>query len=113
MWIWRNESRVNPSYVSNNTLNTIRWIISIRYRIALSLCAIVFACSFVFPQPISTVLFPLPVVLAYLGVNAWYCYLLRGSPSPERVNFVRRAQLPLELLVATAGIYTTGGVLTP
>lgn len=111
--VWRKIIRVNQAHVPESTLSTILWVINIRYKIALSLCAILIACGLVYTQPFTTLLYPLPVVAVYLLTNAAYYYLLRGEPSPRRVNTIRMAQFPLELVVATVGMYATGGVLTP
>jgi diguanylate cyclase (GGDEF)-like protein len=99
--------------IPGDTVNTLRWLISIRYTIALAFLVVLTASALVYAQPLDSILVLLSVDLVYLLANCLYSILLTTKPSPGCIEVIRQTQLPVELMLCSVAIYLSGGVLTP
>jgi hypothetical protein len=99
--------------IPDDNTKTLRWLISIRYKVALAFLVVLVASSLIYTQPLKSVLYLLAVDLVYLLVNALYSIALGNRLTPSRTEVIRQMQLPIELLISSAAIYFSGGVLTP
>ena len=92
---------------------TLRWVINMRYKIGASLLGVLMLSSIfsiIPPDSAFNLLWPL---LAYLFSSAAYDLASRSGASTRRIAFIRSVQLPEKLLLCTAAVYLSGGVLTP
>lgn len=100
-------------YVPDVNTKMLRWLISMRYKIALAFLIVLMVSTQVYAEPLQSVLNMVLVVGCYLLTNVLYSLFLHINPSPRRIEIIRQVQLPIELVIATAAIYYLGGVLTP
>src|SRR2546423_1809841 len=101
------------NYVPNDNIRMLRWLITMRYKIGLAFLVILLVSSQVYAEPLGSILNLVLVVLCYLLTNALYSLFLHANLSPRRIEIIRQVQLPIELVISTAAIYYSGGVLTP
>src|SRR5436190_21112773 len=105
--------RLQPTDVPNSDVDTLRWLMRIRYRITFAFVLLLLLSVLVYPSSPEGTFYLTGTTLAYLFVNVFYSFALRGYPSSRRIEWIRQVQMPVELAICTVAIYFSGGVLTP
>lgn len=101
------------SRLPEGEVQTVRWLVSMRYKIGLLLLlvlAISTSVEFISPEPMIA-LFSLNI--AFLLITGVYKFMLRGEDGARHIDLIRRIQMPEQIIFCTLAIYFSGGVLTP
>ena len=101
-----------PSLPEGN-VETLRWLISMRYKIGLLLLLIQAICNMIDSSAPVSSLGLFIVNVAYLVATAVYGALLKGENGERRSNVVRQVQMFEKIFLCTLAVYFFGGVLTP
>lgn len=94
-------------------LETLRWLILLRYKISAALFITLSLTVLVGMFPYESAVSLGGVILTYGAATVIYNLALRGDISRRRFLFIRNLQIPEKVLICTAAIYFSGGVLTP
>ncbi|MDQ3705715.1 MAG: sensor domain-containing diguanylate cyclase [Chloroflexota bacterium] len=92
---------------------TLRWVIGMRYKIGVSLLAVLVVSTLFSIIPLDSAYNLLLPLLVYLLGSGVYDLASREGASTSRINIIRNIQLPEKLLLCTFAIYVSGGALTP
>src|SRR4051812_19317866 len=93
-----NGEDVKYTRVADDNIKTLRWLISVRYKVVLTFLGLLLFGSQVYLAPLSSTLSIVSVSVFYLIVNGLYSLLLKANPSPRRVEIIKQIQLPVELV---------------
>ena len=94
-------------------VETLRWLISMRYRIGFLLLLVLSVTALVEVTSVMALAGLFSVNLTYLAATALYGFMLRGDKAARHANLVRQLQMPEKIALCTLAIYFFGGVLTP
>src|SRR5688500_4017897 len=96
------------------TLRTLRWIISIRFKIGIILLTILVAANVAAVIPTTTTAYLAIANIIYLLTGFAYSYALKrpgvGQVSFRTMRLIQAVQVPEKLLLCTFAVYTCGGV---
>jgi|GEM_PF-787388 len=101
------------THIPDGDVETLRWLMGIRFRIGISLLLILLFSFLTGIMSVQMSLNLFLVDLVYLLANGLYTLLLKGNPPARRVQWMRQIQVPEKVIACTIAIYVSGGVLTP
>ncbi|HUP27391.1 MAG TPA: diguanylate cyclase, partial [Chloroflexia bacterium] len=100
-------------HLTEGDSDTLRWVVSIRFKVGLTLLALLLLGWLVGLVPFAMTISLGLVNLLYLCAGAAYWYLLKSNPTKRTMSLVRDIQIPEKLLLCTVALYFCGGVLSP
>jgi diguanylate cyclase (GGDEF)-like protein len=105
--------RFEAPMLPEGEVQTLRWLISMRYRIGLLLLLVLAISTSTELIAVGPIVGLYTVNIAYLFITWVYSFMLRGEKGSRHTNLIRQLQMPEKIILCTLAIYFFGGVLTP
>ncbi len=113
MWLGKLLHRFEAPTLPEGEVQTLRWLISMRYRIGLLLLLVLVISTSTELIDLAPIVGLYTVNIAYLFITWVYSFMLRGEGGARYTNLIRQLQMPEKIILCTLAIYFVGGVLTP
>jgi diguanylate cyclase (GGDEF)-like protein len=99
--------------IPNSKLDTLRWVLAIKTKVATGLLFIMLLSVFLPGAPAANILYLIGLGVVYIGFNSTLMLVLNRAASDRVVKVFSEVLIPVEVALSTLSVFFTGGALTP